>query len=49
MSSTKQGITEGSVAITQNNPNATEDMVAKVFAEGMAKYCPSLHGPARRV
>ena len=39
---TKQGITEGSVAITENNHNATEDMVAKVFAEGMAKYCPTL-------
>jgi ribose transport system substrate-binding protein len=39
---TKQGVTSGSVAITQNNHNATEDMVAKVFAEGMAKYCPSL-------
>lgn len=39
---TAQGITEGSVAITQNNANATEDMVAKVFAEGMATYCPSL-------
>ena len=39
---TKQGVTAGSVAITQNNHNATEDMVAKVFADGMAKYCPSL-------
>jgi len=39
---TKQGVTSGSVAVTQNNHNATEDMVAKVFADGMAKYCPSL-------
>lgn len=38
----RQGITEGSVAITENNHNATEDMVAKVFAEGMQKYCPTL-------
>ena len=37
---TKQGITEGSVAITENNHNATEDMVAKVFAEGMASTAP---------
>jgi ribose transport system substrate-binding protein len=32
----------GTVAITQNNYNPTEDMVAKVFAEGMKKYCPNL-------
>jgi len=38
----KQGVTKGSVAITENNHNATEDMVAKVFAEGMKKYCPEL-------
>lgn len=38
----RQGITTGSVGITQNGPNATEDMVAKVFAEGMQKYCPDL-------
>ncbi len=38
----KQGVTKGSVAITQNNHNATEDMVAKVFAESMKKYCPDL-------
>jgi ribose transport system substrate-binding protein len=38
----KQGITKGSVAITQNNHNATEDAVATVFAEGMKKYCPEL-------
>ena len=37
-----QGITEGSVAITENNHNATEDMVAQVFADGMEKYCPDL-------
>ena len=37
-----QGITEGSVAITQNNHNATEDKVAEVFATSMAKYCPGL-------
>lgn len=38
----KQGITKGSVAITQNNHNATEDKVAEVFAAGMKKYCPDL-------
>jgi ribose transport system substrate-binding protein len=32
----------GSVAITQNNFNATEDMVAKVFAETMAATCPDI-------
>ncbi|MBW7886359.1 MAG: substrate-binding domain-containing protein [Caldilineaceae bacterium] len=32
----------GSVAVTQNNFNATEDMVAKVFTEGMNKYCPEI-------
>ena len=37
-----QGITKGSVAITENNHNATEDMVAKVFADGMKTYCPDL-------
>jgi ribose transport system substrate-binding protein len=37
-----KGITKGSVAITQNGHNATEDMVAKVFADGMKKYCPTL-------
>ena len=36
----KQGVTKGSIAITENNHNATEDMVAKVFADGMKKYCP---------
>jgi ribose transport system substrate-binding protein len=39
---TARGITAGSVAVTQNNFNATEDMVAKVFTEGMAQYCPGL-------
>jgi ribose transport system substrate-binding protein len=39
---TARGITTGSVAITQNNFNATEDMVAKVFSESMAQYCPDL-------
>ena len=38
----KQGITKGSVAITENNHNVTEDMVAKVFREAMNKYCPDL-------
>jgi ribose transport system substrate-binding protein len=38
----KQGVTKGSVAITLNNHNATEDAVASVFAEGMKKYCPEL-------
>ena len=37
-----QGITTGSVAITENNHNATEDMVAQVFSDGMKKYCPDL-------
>lgn len=32
----------GSVAITENNHNPTEDAVAKAFAEGMAQYCPDL-------
>ncbi len=47
----KQGITKGSVAITENNHNATEDMVAKVFPEGIKKYCPEfnvLRRPAGR-
>jgi ribose transport system substrate-binding protein len=39
---TKQGITKGSVAITENGHNATEDMVAAVFAASMKKYCPNL-------
>ncbi len=33
---------KGTVAITENNHNPTEDMVAKVFADGMKKYCPDL-------
>lgn len=33
---------KGSVAITENNHNATEDTVAQVFAESMKKYCPDL-------
>jgi len=33
---------KGTVAITENNHNPTEDMVAKVFAEGIKKYCPDL-------
>ena len=37
-----QGVTSGSVAITENNHNATEDMVAQVFADGMKTYCPEL-------
>lgn len=36
----KQGVSTGSIAVTENNHNATEDMVAKVFAEGIKKYCP---------
>lgn len=39
---TAQGITTGSVGITQNNHNATEDAVAQVFADGMKQYCPDL-------
>jgi ribose transport system substrate-binding protein len=38
----KQGITTGSVAVTENNHNATEDMVAQVFTDSMKKYCPDL-------
>jgi len=33
---------KGSVAVTQNGPNATENAVAKGFADGMAKYCPNI-------
>lgn len=33
---------KGTVAITQNNFNATEDAVAKVFTEAMNKYCPDI-------
>ena len=32
----------GSVAITINNHNATEDTVAKVFSDAMKTYCPNL-------
>ena len=32
----------GSFAVTQNNFNATEDMVAKVFTEAMNEYCPDI-------
>jgi ribose transport system substrate-binding protein len=32
----------GSVAVTENNFNATEDAVAKYFTEGMNKYCPDI-------
>lgn len=35
-----QGLTAGSIGVTQNNHNATEDMVAQVFAEAMKSYCP---------
>ena len=45
---TKQGVTSGSVAVTENNHNATEDMVAKVFTEGMAEVLPQPDHPARR-
>ena len=38
----KQGITKGSVGITENNHNVTEDGVAKYFADAMKKYCPDL-------
>jgi ribose transport system substrate-binding protein len=38
----KQGVTKGSVGVTENNFNATEDMVVKVFKESMNKYCPDL-------
>ncbi len=33
---------KGSVAITINNHNVTEDAVARVFAGAMKKYCPHL-------
>jgi ribose transport system substrate-binding protein len=33
---------KGSVAITINNHNATEDAVAKAFADSMTKYCPDI-------
>lgn len=32
----------GSVAITENNHNPTEDAVALAFKEGMNRYCPDL-------
>ena len=32
----------GTVAVTQNNFNATEDMVAKVFSETMREKCPEI-------
>lgn len=35
-----RGATAGSIGVTQNNHNATEDMVAKVFTEAMNNYCP---------
>lgn len=35
-----RGATSGSIGVTQNNHNATEDMVAKVFTEAMNNYCP---------
>jgi ribose transport system substrate-binding protein len=36
----KQGVTSGSIAVTENNHNATEDKVAEVFTAGIQKYCP---------
>ena len=38
----KQGVTKGSIGVTENGFNVTEDMVAKVFKESMNKYCPDL-------
>jgi ribose transport system substrate-binding protein len=38
----KRGITTGSVAITENNHNVTEDTVAEVFRASMNTYCPDL-------
>lgn len=32
----------GSVAVTQNGPNATENAVAEGFTAGMAQYCPDI-------
>ena len=32
----------GSVAVTQNNFNATENMVAEVFTKAMNEYCPDI-------
>jgi len=34
------GKTEGSIGLTESSHNVTEDSVAKVFAEGIKKYCP---------
>ena len=34
---------KGSVAVTENNHNATEDMVATVFTKSMKQYCPDLN------
>ncbi len=39
---TKQGKTTGSVAITVNNHNATEDAMAVAYKTAMNKYCPAL-------
>jgi ribose transport system substrate-binding protein len=38
----KQKVTKGSIGVTENGYNVTEDMAAKVFKEGMNKYCPDL-------
>lgn len=35
-----RGLTSGSIAVTQNNHNATEDKVAEVFINGIKTYCP---------
>ncbi len=35
-----RNVTKGSIGLTENGHNATEDMVAKVFTEGIKKYCP---------
>jgi ribose transport system substrate-binding protein len=38
----KQGITTGSIAITENNHNVTEDGVAKAFSDAWMNYCPDI-------
>ena len=39
----KQGVTTGSIAITENNHNVTEDGVAKAFSDAWKNYCPDIN------
>jgi ribose transport system substrate-binding protein len=39
---TKEGKTTGSVAVTENGHNATEDAMAVAYKTAMNKYCPTL-------